>query len=148
SGGTFALKRAIRDADPRLPEVDRFSIPRAEYFALNGRENLKGVSDRVSGTEKLITTWELFFPWFLGQHRHFLRAEWQNWYWVLYGGYGSVGFDRKVLTDFSAYTPDVGLGFESSLRIQKYRFFLSAIMARALKDNGGVEARFSVKSYH
>lgn len=148
SGGTFAQKRAIPNADPRLPEVDRFSIPRNEYFALDGRENLKGVGDKISGTEKVITTWELFFPWFLGQHRKFLRAEWQSWYWVLYGGYGSVGFDRKVLSDFSAYVPDVGLGFESSLRVLKYRFFLSAIVARALKDSGGVEARFSVKSYH
>ena len=57
------------------------------------------------------------------------------------------GFDHKVYADFSAYIPDAGLGFESSFRLRKYRFFLSGIVAQALKGNGGVEARISVKSY-
>jgi len=42
----------------------------------------------------------------------------------------------------------VGIGFESSFRLRrKYRFFLSGIVAQALKGSGGVEARISVKSY-
>lgn len=73
--------------------------------------------------------------------------EWQNWYWVLYAGAGNVGTERSIYTDLAEYTPDVGVGFESSFRLRKYRFFLSGLLAQALKENGGVEAHLSVKSY-
>ena len=53
----------------------------------------------------------------------------------------------KVYTDFGTYIPDAGVGFESSFKLRKYRFFLSGIVAQALKGDGGVEARISVKSY-
>ncbi len=146
-GGTFLDKQLIRD-DPELEPVDQFSIPRSEYFRLDGRDNLRGLKERRRGTEELHTTWEYFFPWFLGASHQFLRLEWQNWYWILYSGIGTVGFDRDVYTDFDTYVPDVGIGFESSFRLRrKYRFFLSGIVAQALKGSGGVEARISVKSY-
>jgi hypothetical protein len=146
-GGSFLYKRDVREG-PEIPIEDQFSIPRSEFFRLDGRENLKGISDRMPGLEELHTTWEYFFPWFLDASRDFLRLEWQNWYWVLYGGMGTVGFDREVYADFDSYIPDVGIGFESSFRLRrKYRFFLSGIVAQALKGDGGVEARVSVKSY-
>jgi hypothetical protein len=146
-GGTFLDKQLIRD-DPELEPVDQFSIPRSEYFRLDGRDNLRGLKERRRGTEELHTTWEYFFPWFLGASHQFLRLEWQNWYWILYSGIGTVGFDRDVYSDFDTYVPDVGIGFESSFRLRrKYRFFLSGIVAQALKGSGGVEARISVKSY-
>jgi hypothetical protein len=146
-GGTFLEKQQIRD-DPELEPVDQFSIPRSEYFRLDGRDNLRGLKERRRGTEELHTTWEYFFPWFLDASRELWRLEWQNWYWILYSGIGTVGFDRDVLTDSSSYVPDVGVGFESSFRFRrKYRFFLSGIVAQALKGSGGVEARISVKSY-
>jgi hypothetical protein len=130
-----------------LPE-NRFSIPLSEYFALGGRGDMKGVSSKLGGTDEIYTTWEFFTPWFLGEQRDFLRLEWQNWYWVLYAGLGTIGFDRHVYTDFKRYIPDAGVGFESSVRLGKYRFFLSAIVARALKVGAGkLEARLSVKSY-
>jgi hypothetical protein len=106
-----------------------------------GRESLRG-------TEELLTTWELYVPWFLEEHREFARADWQNWYWILYAGTGTIGFKREIYDDFSEYVPDVGLGFESSFGLRKkYRFFVSAIVAKALKGEGGVEARVSIKSY-
>lgn len=146
-GGSFVQKRDVREG-PDIPIEDQFSIPRSEFFRLDGRENLKGIADRMPGLEELHTTWEYFFPWFLDASRDFLRLEWQNWYWVLYGGFGTVGFDREVYTDFDTYVPDAGIGFESSFRLRrKYRFFLSGIVAQALKGDGGVEARVSVKSY-
>jgi hypothetical protein len=145
--GTFVDKTQIRD-DPELEEVDLFSIPRSEYFRLDGRDNLRGLKERRRGTEELHTTWEYFFPWFLGASHEFLRLEWQNWYWILYSGIGTIGFTRDIYTDFDTYVPDVGIGFESSFRLRrKYRFFLSGIVAQALKGSGGVEARISVKSY-
>jgi len=144
--GSFPYKMKIRGPD--VAPLDQYSIPRSEFFALGGRDKLRGLKHDDSGSEELHTTWEYFFPWFLGAHRDFLHAEWQNWYWIIYAGYGTVGFDRKVYSDFNAYIPDVGLGFESSVRLKgKFRFFVSGIVARTLKGNGGVEARFSVKSY-
>jgi hypothetical protein len=145
--GTFPRK-GQRDV-PVLPEQveDLLAIPAGEYFRLDGRDQLKGMSERMRGTEILYTTWELFFPWFLREDRHFLKLDWQNWYWILYAGAGTVGFDSKIYKDFGSYVPDLGVGFESSLRLSKYRFFLSGIVAQALKGSGGVEARVSVKSY-
>ncbi|HVT17928.1 MAG TPA: hypothetical protein VHQ90_17335 [Thermoanaerobaculia bacterium] len=143
--GSFPVKARSRSAGP-LPE-DRFAIPLSEFFTLGGRDDLKGVSSNLTGTEEIYTTWEYFFPWFLGAHRDLLGLQWQNWYWVLYTGVGTIGFDRKVLTDFGTYIPDSGLGFESSVRLGKYRFFLAGVVARPLKGSHKVEARVSVKSY-
>lgn len=149
--GTFLFKE-LRPPEElptdREPEpFDLYTVPTGEYFRLDGRENLKGLDERKRGTEEIHTTWEYFFPWFLNAEHEFLKLEWQNWYWILYSGVGNVGFDRDIYTSFDEYIPDVGLGFESSFRLRKYRFFLSAIVAQALKGEGGVEARISVKSY-
>ncbi|HEV7504735.1 MAG TPA: hypothetical protein VGS07_07490 [Thermoanaerobaculia bacterium] len=129
------------------PQIDRLRLPSDNFFQLTGRDGLLGYTDRRHGTEVLLTTWEYFMPWFIEKTHHFLWLDWDNWYWVLYGGYGTLGFDRKVYTQLSGYVPDAGLGFESSVRLRKYRFFLSAIVAQALKGSGSVEARISVKSY-
>jgi len=148
-GGTFPhLGQADPETLPPTPDpIDFFSLAPSDAFRLDGRENLKGLSDRRRGIEQLLTTWEYFFPWFLESHRSFLRLDFQNWYWILYTGIGTVGLDRKAYTDFGTYIPDAGVGFESSFRLRKYRFFLSGIVAQALKGDGGVEARISVKSY-
>jgi len=148
-GGTFpkVAKAPLSSLPPTPDPIDFYSVPRSEAFNIEGRENLKGVQDSDLGTELLFTTWEYFFPWFLQSHHPFLRLDWQNWYWVLYAGYGTVGLDRKIYTDFSTYIPDAGIGFEASFSLRKYTFFLSGIVAQALKGNGGLEARLSVKSY-
>jgi len=148
-GGTFPY---LADADPKSlppePEgIDFFAVPRSEAFKLDGRENLKGVRDRTRGTDELFTTWEYFFPWFLDAKHQVLRLTWDNWYWIVYTGFGTIGLKHNIYTDFGSYYPDAGLGFESSFRLRKYRFFLSGIVAQALKGNGGLEARISVKSY-
>ncbi len=144
--GTFPHKRLAESAEER-PEPDRYTIPRAELFRLDGRDNLKGVADRVRGTEQLYMTWEHFSPWFLDDDRPALGLHWQNWYWVFYAGFGTTGFDTDVYTDFSAYYPDVGIGFESSFRFRKYTFFLAGVVAKAFRGDGDVEAKLSIKSY-
>ena len=148
-GGTFPhVGRTDPNQLPPQPvDIDFYAVPSSEALRLDGRENLKGLSDRRRGVEQLLTTWEYFFPWFLESHRNLLRLDFQNWYWILYTGIGTIGFDRAIYTNFATYVPDAGLGFESSFRLQKYRFFLSGIVAQALKGAGGVEARISVKSY-
>jgi hypothetical protein len=150
-GGTFAhvAKAPVSTLPPSPDPIDFYAVPRSEAFNLQGRENLKGLksSNTQLGTELLFTTWEYFFPWFLETHHKFIGLDWQNWYWVLYAGYGTVGLDRKIYTDFSTYIPDAGVGFESSFALRKYKFFLSGVVAQALKGKGGLEARISVKSY-
>jgi len=150
--GTFLRKDLRKPSE--LPvthdQLDDYTVPRSEFFSLSGRDNLRGLSSStvLPGSEELHTTWEYFFPWFLDTHHEFLHVDWQSWYWILYTGAGTVGFDRKVYTDLSTYIPDAGLGFETSVKLGKYGFFLSGIVAHALKGNSGVEARVSVKSYH
>jgi len=148
-GGTFPhVGRTESSALPPQPQdIDFLAFPRSEALRLDGRENLKGLRRRRGGTELLFTTWEYFFPWFLESHRGFLRLDFQNWYWILYTGIGTIGLDRKIYTDTGSYIPDAGIGFESSFSLRKYRFFLSGIVAQALKGDGGLEARISVKSY-
>jgi hypothetical protein len=53
-----------------------------------------------------------------------------------------------VYNDFSEYIPDAGPGFESSFELRKkHRFFVSAILPKALKGDGSLEARISRKPY-
>lgn len=150
-GGSFPHAGTV-EAEPGQPPPtspeDTLRIPRSEFFALDGRDGLLGLSERMHGTEMLLTTWEYFMPWFIEQSHNFLWLNWQNWYWILYTGAGTIGFDRSVYTDLSTYIPDAGVGFEASFNLRKYRFFLSGIVAQALKGSSGVEARISVKSYH
>ncbi len=92
-GGTFPY---VGDTDPETlpprPEpIDFYAIPSSEVFRLDGRENLKGLTERMRGIEQLLTTWEYFFPWFLESHRSFLRLDFENWYWILYTGIGTIG---------------------------------------------------------
>jgi hypothetical protein len=143
--GSFPYSR-IANAAATDPE-DHFAIPLDELFNLGGPDNLKGVSSDLIGTQELHNTWELFFPWFVGQDHRVLDTHWQSWYWILYAGVGTLGNDSKTYTDLSAYIPDTGLGFESSVHVWRYRLFVSSIVARALKGSNHLEARLSVRSY-
>jgi hypothetical protein len=151
--GSFLLKeeRPLDEFPPELAgeidEADLYAIPRSELFRLDGRSSLKGLDDSVRGTEQLFTTVELFAPWFRTAERRALGLTWDNWYWILYGGYGVTGFDRDVYSDGDLWVPDVGIGFESSFRLRKYTFFLSGIIAQALEGEGDAQARLSIKSY-
>jgi len=145
--GSFLHKETVREG-PEVEEWDRYSIPLAELFRLDGRENLKGIDEKLRGTEELHSTVELFVPWFLNRSYRFLWVDWENFYWIFYGGVGTVGYDREVYTDWGGYYPDVGLGFEASFKLRGYTFFLSGLAATALQDDGGVKTRLSIKSYH
>lgn len=155
--GTFPLKnRRVPPTggpgDPEepeeLPEALQFEIPLDELFKLDGRDSLRGLDETRRGTEELHTTWELFVPWFVDEHRAALGLDWNRWYWVLYGGYGTAGFDREVYTDGDSYVTDLGLGFQASFRLRKYTFFLSGIVAQTLEPGAGLETKLSIKTYH
>lgn len=149
--GTFldfeTLDRDLEE-DPRLPSTGRYSIPRAEFFRLDGRDNLKGLDERLRGTEEIHFTAEALFPWFVREQRRFLKLDWRNWYWVLYAGTGNIGFDREIYTEVGDYVYDAGIGFESSFTLKSYEFFLSGLVAQAFNAEGDVKASLSIKSYH
>jgi hypothetical protein len=149
-GGTFLRKAEEREIDPDspLPVTGRFLIPREEFFRLDGRDNLKGLDERLRGTEEFHNTWEVVYPWFVGEDHEYLKLNWENWYWVLYGGVGTIGFDRDVLTELDDYVADVGVGFEASFRLKDYQFFLSGLVAQAFNAEGDVQLRLALKSYH
>lgn len=136
------------DETGEVPPSFRYRIPLFELFNLEGSDNLRGLEDDRRGTEELHTTWELFIPWFVDQPRHALGVDWDRWYWALYAGYGTAGFDTGVYTDTSSYVTDFGVGFQSSFRLRKYTFFLSGIVAQTLEDGASPEAHLSIKTYH
>lgn len=146
-GGTFFRKKLLRE-EPGVGLEDSYSIPRSELFRLDGRENLKGLKERRRGTENLHTTLELFMPWFEDALRPALGVEWESWYFVLYGGLGTVGFDRDIYEDWDAYVPDIGFGFESSFKLRNYTFFLAGIVAQTLRGDEGPKGKISIKSFH
>lgn len=147
-GSFLSTRREEHPGEPEVEPFEEFNIPRPEFFALDGRDNLRGLDARRRGTQELHTTWEFFTPWFLDDERRALGLTWQDWYWVLYGGLGTIGFDDDVYGDFDEYIPDLGIGFESSVRLKNHTFFLAGIVAHALHEEGGLEAHLSVKSYH
>ncbi len=146
NGGSFFHHRELRDGI-ELTDADRLSIPRNELFRLDGRDSLKGIDGELRGTHVLSSTFELFVPWFQDQDRRALGLDWQTFYWVVYSGYGAIGFDRRALTEGGNYIADLGIGFESSFRLRSQTFFLSGIVAHALDEIGGYKTRFSIKSY-
>ncbi|MDH3523224.1 MAG: hypothetical protein OES32_06525 [Acidobacteriota bacterium] len=146
-GGTFPRKVAVRPEED-FDSPDRYSIPRGELFRLDGRDNLKGLKGSRRGTEELHATFELFLPWFLGANRRAFNADWDSWYWILYGGYGAIGFDRAVLGDASNYIADAGVGFETSLRLKGYTLFIAGIVARTFDADAAFQARFDIKALH
>jgi hypothetical protein len=143
--GSFLIDHVVNKE--ALDPEDRFSIPINEFFTVGGPDNLKGISSNLIGSQELHNTWELFFPWFLDQHHRVLDTDWQSWYWILYSGWGTLGDDTHTYTDLSNYIVDSGVGFEAAVRLWRYRFFVSGIVARALKGSDHVEARLSVRSY-
>lgn len=145
--GTFFDEKTVeRDGDDVEP-FERLSIPRTDFFRLDGRDNLRGLDQGLRGTNELHTTFELFLPWFQDAERRALGLDWKTWYWILYGGVGAVGFDTSALTDTGSYIQDLGVGFEAAFELRGYSFFVAGIVAHALGDEGALKTRLSIKSY-
>lgn len=142
--GSFLDEEIVRpeEPDPR----DRVSIPISELFRLDGRENLKGLDGTRYGTDEIHATAEWFLPWFTDESRRALRADWETWYWIAYGGVGNSGFDHDIFTATGDYIFDLGFGFESGFRVRGYSFFVAGILAHALDEEGGYRARLTLKS--
>ena len=145
--GSFPLKKRLRP-EPVVFPGDVYAIPVAELFKLDGRSRLKGLSETTRGTEEIHSTAELFVPWFLRERRRALGIEWNSVYGVLYGGVGTIGFDRNIYTDLGSYVADSGVGFEAAIHVHGYPLFLSGIVAKAWDGQSTPQLHLSVKSYH
>ncbi|MFN7942493.1 MAG: hypothetical protein U0X73_12925 [Thermoanaerobaculia bacterium] len=142
--GTFLAKDTVRpeEEDP----ADRYSIPRSEFFHLDGRDNLKGLDDDRLGTQEVHSTVEYFLPWFVDDARRFARLDWETWYWIVYAGVGNAGYRPKIYGAWGDYLLDVGIGFEASFRLRQFTFFWSGVVAQVTNSSGGVVVKFSIKS--
>lgn len=154
---SFVIGRLHAGLFPHRPRIDRpestdptdrYAIPRAEFFRLEGRDNLRGLGERTRGTHEAHTTFEWFVPWFRDQNREAFRVDWQTWYWIVYVGGGAAGYDTQVFRRLDGWIADAGLGFEAAAKLKNYRFFLSGIVARAFRNGENGELRLSIKSYH
>ncbi len=147
NGGSF-LRKGDLDLQAPPGSTDRYAVPRGVFFKLDGRDGLKGLDDPLRGTDELLTTFEFFLPWFVDESRQALKAEWSSWYWILYAGYGAIGFDSEVLSQSENYITDAGFGFETSFRVKDYTVFMGGIVAQALDTDGSVKGRFSIRARH
>ena len=148
-GGTFPYigQGGSRDAAAGPRPIDLYAVPAVRSVPPRRAREPEGAGRPARGLEQLLPPGSTSFPGSSTAIATSCGWTWQNWYWILYTGFGTIGLDRNVYSDFGSYIPDAGIGFESSFRLRKYRFFLSGIVAQALKGDGGVEARISVKSY-
>lgn len=113
-------------------EVEKFSVPRYEYFRLGGRDALKGVDDGMRGSDEIHWSNEYFFPIFRDRDYDTWRLSWNDLYGIGYVGTGNLGFDSDVFTAIGDWSVDAGLGFEAGLTFRNYEIFLTAIYARVV----------------
>jgi hypothetical protein len=135
------------EEDEPVPEVERYSVPRTEFFRLGGRGYLLAVDNDIRGSEQVHLTNEYFVPLFRDRKLRKLGAEWNDFYALVYTGVGSIAFDAGDLAD--DYVVDAGVGFEASLRVRDYDVVLSAVYARTVvapAEFEGDEVLFSVRT--
>ena len=142
--GFFPYKPEDPDGEPStgLP----YRIPAAEYFSLEGRDALRGIRDGPFGTDEVHLTLEGFVPVFVARNAEFLKASWDTLYAVAYAGAGNAGMGREVYTRLGDFRYDAGIGFEVSLRVLRYRVFVSALAARSLGRSGSPRFLMTVRT--
>jgi hypothetical protein len=134
------------DSEP-VPEVERYSIPRTEFFRIGGRGYLLAVDKKIRGSEQVHLTNEYYVPIFRDRKSRKFSAEWNDVYALVYTGVGSIAFSAGDLID--NYVVDVGLGFEAALRIRDYDVILSAVFAKTVVAPSALEGEellFSVRT--
>lgn len=130
-----------------VPEVERYSVPRTEFFRIGGRGYLLAVDSKIRGSEQIHLTNEYFVPIFRDRKSRRLGAEWNDFYAIVYTGVGSIAFAAGDLVD--DYVVDAGLGFEAALRIRDYDVILSAVFAKTVVAPSALEGDeflFSVRT--
>ena len=126
--GTFLREERLSD-DPEVDDWEEFSIPRYELFRLGGRNALKGV-DAGRGTDEIHISNEYLRPVFRDRDYRFLGGRFKDLYSILYLGAGSSVFHTSDLTDFDEWVLDLGVGFETTVRIRQYTFLVTAVYAQ------------------
>ncbi len=148
--GTFFGKKVIH---PELPQIQSYSIPNYEMYALGGREALKSISakDAAAGTNEMHFTNEYFVPVFRNRDYRTGGVHWTTMYGIGYVGTGAVGFEYKDVVKPKDYVVDAGLGTELALSFRDYDILLSTVYARTLRGPAAVKGNkvlFSIRTVH
>jgi hypothetical protein len=139
AGTFFGEEQLIPDEDDTYEMFDKFSIPRYELFKLGGRDVLKGVDGEVRGTDEIHGTVEYLYPIFRNREYRKMGARFSDLFVIAYSGAGIATYGTSSITETDPWIVDVGLGFETSLRIRNYDIILSAIYATPVVKPDGVE---------
>jgi hypothetical protein len=148
--GTFLTKSRFADRS-NLPQIDQYTIPNYEMFALGGRDALKSVdtNDDTAGTTELHLTNEYFVPIFRNQNYHTWALNWNTLYGIGYLGAGTVGFETSKLTKVRDYVADAGIGAEASIAVRDFDVLISVIYAHTVHADDpikGSKIRFSIRT--
>jgi len=141
---------AVLPEAEKPPEEERYSVPRYELFKLGGREALKGIKDRLRGSDEIHLTGEYFVPIFRNRDYQTWVLHWTTLYGIGYLGAGNLGFDPEVLTKVGDYVVDAGVGVEAALAVRDLDVLLTVVYARPFTGverlRGGGEIRFAVRT--
>ncbi|MEA2240067.1 MAG: hypothetical protein QOC81_4791 [Thermoanaerobaculia bacterium] len=149
--GLFPTKDTLcAKGDITTPQVECYSIPGYEMFALGGREALRSLSTSNSvsaGTTEFHVTNEYFIPVFRNRDYRFRAVHFNTMYAIAYTGFGNVAFATRDLFKTRDFAVDAGLGTEMALTVRDFDVLLSVLYAhtfRAPEERKGNKVQFSI----
>ncbi|MDP9360831.1 MAG: hypothetical protein M3P29_05195 [Acidobacteriota bacterium] len=148
--GTFLTKDNLCTNNVTTPQIECYSIPGYEMFALGGREALRSLSTSNSvsnGTNEFHVTNEYFVPVFRNRDYRFRAVHFNTVYAIGYTGFGNVAFATRDLFRTRDFAIDAGLGSEMALTVRNFEVLLSILYAhtfRAPEERKGNKVQFSI----
>jgi Uncharacterized protein conserved in bacteria len=148
--GTFATKDNLCKNDLVTPQIECYSIPGYEMFALGGREALRSLSTSNSvsnGTNEFHVTNEYFVPVFRNRDYRYRALHFNTAYAIGYTGFGNAAFASRDLFRTRDFAVDAGLGTEMALTVRDFDVLVSILYAhtlRAPEERKGGRWQFSI----
>jgi hypothetical protein len=148
--GTFLTKNNLCTNDVTTPQIECYSIPGYEMFALGGREALRSLSTSNSvsnGTNEFHVTNEYFVPVFRNRDYRFRALHFNTVYAIGYTGFGNVAFATRDLFRTRDFAVDAGVGTETALTVRDFEVLVSILYAhtfRAPEERKGNKVQFSI----
>lgn len=148
--GTFLTKESLCANYLTTPQIECYSIPGYEMFALGGREALRSLSTSNSvsnGTDEFHVTNEYFVPVFRNRDYRFRELHFTTVYAIGYTGFGNVAFASRDLFRTRDFAVDAGIGTETALTVRDFDVLVSILYAhtfRAPEERKGNKVQFSI----
>ena len=148
--GGFLTKDNLCTNNVVTPQIECYSIPGYEMFALGGREALRSISTSNSvsnGTSEFHVTNEYFVPVFRNRDYRFHALHFNTVYAIGYAGFGNVAFATRELFRTRDLAIDAGLGSETALTVRDFEVLVSILYAhtfRAPQQRKGNKVQFSI----